>query len=260
LLVDAHAHLNDPILSDFVTKIPFPEINIAIVTNSVDSESSIRNIELGKTSSKIIPFVGIHPEIFRRQDLVGMNPNLDEMVAKVGSLSSASSGIGEIGIDPKYGNVERQERLFLSMLSLAERTKLPVSIHSRDSVSRITESLTTFNLKSSILFHWFAGTEQELVQLRDKGIFVSFGPVILFSKRMGKLVEGCESDLMLSETDAPTPFASLTRESSTPFLIASPVFKLCYIKKMPFVEMENVLFENTCKYLGTQTSLRVKGK
>jgi len=258
LLVDAHAHLDDPVLLGFARKITFPQVELTVITNSVDVESSERNIELGKSSPKIIPFVGIHPEIFRGEDKLRLN--IEMMIQTVSSLASASKGIGEIGMDPKYGHIESQEPIFLSMLSLAERTGLPVSIHSRDSVPRIIEILSTFNLKGSILFHWFAGSDSELVGLRDRGIFISYGPAILFSKRMGKLVEESENELIISETDSPTAYSSLGLDKSSPFLIATTVFKLSLIKKKPFPEMEQILWENVSKYLRTQTSLRVKEK
>jgi TatD DNase family protein len=257
-IVDAHAHLDDRSLAQFVEQMRISSPSVIVISNSVDLNSSVRNIELSKSTQSVIPFVGIHPEIFRSPNEMTREER-ESMVEKISDLSALSSGIGEIGIDPKYGHIEYQESVFVSMLAVAEKSGVPVAIHSRDSVGRIFDILTTFNLKGSILFHWFAGTEDELQKLADRGIFVSYGPSIMYSKRMASLAEKSNADLILSETDSPTPFSFVAR-ISTPYLIATVVFKLALIKDVSFQEMRKILFANTVRYLGTQTSLRVRGK
>ncbi len=233
---------------------------ISIVSNSVNLESSLRNLELSELSSRIIPFVGIHPDAFKpdankKEFTLEL---LDKMVDGIQDAAGRSRGIGEIGLDPKYGSDKAQEKLFREMLSISESTSLPSSIHNRSSVSRILEIISTFALKGSVLLHWFAGTEQELAEISEKGMFVSYGPSILTSKRMRSLVERTPLDLLLAETDSPTPFASLHNSLGTPFLIASVVFEIGLIKKIPFQEVNEKIESNLWKYLGTQNSLRVK--
>ncbi len=123
---------------------------------------------------------------------------------------------------------------------------------------KILQILTTFSLKGSVLFHWFAGSESELKQIKDRGYYVSYGPSILYSKRMGMLVEKSARDRILPETDSPTPFSSLTQGISTPFLISSVAFKIGLITKVNFDQVKEMLYENVLRYLGTQNSLRVK--
>jgi TatD DNase family protein len=262
MLTDAHVHMNEATLSNFVDQVVDSGIcQVASISNSVDFSSSAQNIELGKRTKAIVPFVGIHPEFFRnlahgRSD----GKELEQEIDNVRELSNFSSGIGEIGIDPKYGSVEKQGQLFSSMLALCEESQLPVSIHSRDAVKTILEIMSSFQLKGSVLFHWFAGTEQELNVVSDRGYFVSFGPAILTSKRMGRLVEQTRIDLILAETDSPTPYSFTNSSISTPLLIASTIFKIGLIRKLSFAEMNRTLNENVFKYLGTQTSLRVRPK
>jgi TatD DNase family protein len=262
LLVDAHAHLDERGLEDFVAVLSSSGPDISIISNSVNLESSRRNLELSELSQKIIPFVGIHPEVFRPDsNKKEVPPNiLDQMVDGIPDIAGRSCGIGEIGLDPKYGSDKEQEKLFRKMLAISEKTGLPTSIHNRSSVSRILEIISTFALKRSVLLHWFAGTEQELAKIGDKEMFVSYGPSILTSKRMRGLVEKTPLDLLLPETDSPTPFASLNTSLSTPFLIASVVFEMGLIMKIPFQDLTEKIESNLSKYLGTQNSLRVKRK
>jgi TatD DNase family protein len=258
MLVDAHAHLDELSLSNFATGLIDSDLSIQIISNSVDLGSSIRNVQLAAKSQKIIPFVGIHPDIFQKS---GADFDLEQAVEKLRDLSEYSSGIGEIGLDPKYGFLEKQEQLFLSMLEISEATGLPTTIHSRDSVSKILEILSSFNLKGSILFHWFAGQENELNKLEQKGLFVSYGPSVIFSKRMKTLLEKSNMDLILPETDSPTAFTFFNQLSiSTPLLIGSVVFGISLAKKIRFAELCSTLCANVQSYLRTQTSLRVKSK
>jgi TatD DNase family protein len=261
MLVDAHAHLDEVSMANFVKTLSENEPDFVVITNSVDAESSFRNLELAEKSARIIPFVGIHPESFlkiRNEGSIG--DRMETSLEKVSKVSLRSAGIGEIGIDPKYGSEKDQESLFRSLLSSCEKTGLPVSIHSRNSVSKIIQILSTFNLRGSILFHWFAGSEQELDKLGENGIYVSYGPSIINSKRMRSLVYKSDLEFILAETDSPTPFNSLNEGIGTPFLVGSVVFEIGLIKKIRFEEMRDILNENVFRYLGTQTSLRVKSK
>ncbi len=262
MLVDAHAHLDEAGLQGFVSVLADPGPEIVVISNSVNLESSRKNLELSRRIKKIIPFVGIHPDVFRPSS-DQKNPTFDslqEMLDGIQRIADQSLGIGEIGLDPKYGSEKEQEKLFQAMLAIGEKTGLASSIHNRNTASKILDILSTFSLKGSVLFHWFAGTDQELMKINDRGMFVSFGPSILSSKRMQRLVEKTPIEYLLSETDSPTPFNSLNQSISTPFLIASVVFDIGLIKKISFHDLAEKINDNLLRYLGTQTSLRVKGK
>jgi TatD DNase family protein len=254
LFFDAHAHLNESSLESFVNMMSRSEFGLRIISNSVDFESSVRNIGLSKRSANIIPFIGVHPEIFAKNN--GVKPsksNLDSIIENLIKLVPFCCGIGEIGLDPKYGSDLEQKYLFQLMLRLSEKTELPVSIHNRDSVPLVLDYLSTFNLKGGILLHWFAGTEAELAQLRDRGIFISFGPSLLFSKRIRGILEKTDLDHILSETDSPTSFGSINEGRGSPIQVPSVVFKMSLIKNVRFDYMMDTLEANAHKYLERKT-------
>jgi TatD DNase family protein len=257
--VDSHAHLSDFAVAKLSTII-HTNVDLRVISNSVDLDSSVRTLDLSqKFKSVVIPFVGIHPEIFARQTNREIDRALiDSMVEKLGSLIGKSVGIGEIGLDPKYGSPELQNYLFEKMLQLSKSSSLPVALHCRDSVSQILEKISTFNIRGKILFHWFAGSENELSQITERGMYCSFSPSILFSKRLARLLERSNSDLVLAETDAPTPFRSLVQNDGNPLLVASVVFKMASVLKISFEAMREKLLQNSNAYLRTQTSLRVQ--
>jgi Tat protein secretion system quality control protein TatD with DNase activity len=89
-------------------------------------------------------------------------------------------------------------------------------------------------------------------------MYTSYGPSILFSKRLSRLLSRSDPELLLAETDAPTRFHSLTKEEGNPLLVASVYFKMAETLKISFDSLREKLFQNANGYLGTQTSLRVK--
>ncbi|MHB2036319.1 MAG: TatD family hydrolase, partial [Nitrososphaerales archaeon] len=226
---------------------------LLVISDSVDIHSSSRNIELAANCDSIIPFIGIHPEIFARpENAKTTHEKLDEMIAALGGKLEFARGIGEIGLDPTYGPMKDQEYLLRGILSLVEHSRFPITLHCRETVVRILDIVSTYNLRSKILFHWFAGSESELKKLHGGGIYSSFGPSILFSKRMADLVKSSDPRFILAETDAPTAFRSLIDAPSTPFLVDSVAFKIGLILNISYQHACQLMETNATRYLSTQ--------
>ena len=245
MIVDSHAHLNEDALNYFVKMMAssYENESILVLSNSVDYDSSLRNLELARACRGIRAFVGIHPEVFSREsNKVPDKESLDGEVSQVSNLVTEASGIGEIGLDEKYGSSDLQEYLLEKMFAIAEHTRLPVTIHSRGSVSKIRQILETYDVKGNVLFHWFAGSDIELKELQEDGFNVSFGPSVLYSKRLSQLAKISDSKYTLVETDAPTRFSGITGEyPSTPYLTSSVVFKLALVWEFTFSETLELL-------------------
>lgn len=249
-LVDAHAHLDSQELVRFIST--HNQENLSVISNSVNVESSTRNLELSRKLSSVVAFVGIHPEVFRYAQVSPSIEELDSMVEKIAALLKFAKGIGEVGLDPSYGRIDSQKHLLSRMLEIVEKTKLPVTIHSRGATAEIIEILTTYNLKSRILFHWFAGTEKELYKLHASGIYTSFGPSIIFSKRISTLLQLSDRKFILAETDSPTRFRSVMDAPSNPTLISSVVFHIGLLLNLPFEDACELTSSNSKSYLSTQ--------
>ena len=253
MLVDSHAHLDEGAVAAFVGSIKARREPVLVLSNSVDMSSSLRNLEIAKTSQFVKAFVGLHPEVFSkfsgtRADIEGLISEAEE----IAKLYDLASGIGEIGLDPKYGFFTEQKKLLQSILASAERTALPVSIHSRESVTILLDLISTYDIRGKILFHWFAGSEQDFAAIQDRGYYSSFGPSILFSNRLSRLVEKGDLHLILPETDSPTPYRSLVDGPSSPDLVASVEFKIALLRKLSFEDACIALEKNIMIYLGTQ--------
>ena len=152
-LYDAHIHLSDPEYELDITSIlnNMEKIHIKACCVSMDYTSSQKTLELGKKSELVLPFIGIHPE--KAQD------DSEPVFNLINENKEKISGIGEIGLDPTYTNsneeLSKQEKVFRSQLSLAEKLKKPVSIHSRKALDEILKILPSYNVPTALL-HWLS--------------------------------------------------------------------------------------------------------
>ena len=156
---DSHIHLSDPeYASDMeliLRQMEFLKIKACCV--SMNYDNSIRTLELAKKSDLILPFIGIHPEC--------ANEELENISKLIEDNHDHISGIGEIGLDPTYVNKNedavKQNHVFETLLSFAEKFNKPVSIHSRKSLDDVFEIMTSYNTKHALL-HWFDGSKKQL--------------------------------------------------------------------------------------------------
>lgn len=247
-LVDSHIHLSDPFYekdTDLIIN-SMKKLQIKGCCVSVDYATSSRTLELSKKCSLILPFVGIHPQM--------ANQDIEPVFGLINQNSDKLAGIGEIGLDKTYVNTaqdfERQEHVFREFLSLAEKLKKPVSIHSRKTLDEIYQILSSYSLKG-VLLHWFDGSKQQLKKAMDSGFYVSYGPVMVYAKDKQVLLENTDEDKMLVETDGPVRFAKCfgLKPAQISF-IPSVVFCASKILRKSYDELAKILEKNSSAYLG----------
>ncbi|MEM3865746.1 MAG: TatD family hydrolase, partial [Nitrososphaerota archaeon] len=90
MLVDSHCHVYAYRL-DELEKFK----DILIIGVAEDYESSIKNLEISRNYLNIYPFVGVHP--WNLKNIEGQE------VEKTLDLACRSKGIGEVGLDKRYG-------------------------------------------------------------------------------------------------------------------------------------------------------------
>lgn len=248
-LTDAHIHLSD---DEFSKDLPFiincmNKLRIRACCVSVDLSSSKKTLELGKKSNLILPFIGIHPEKASSNDL-------ESVVDLIEENSKYISGIGEIGLDKTYVSDEigfkNQEIVFNKMLSLAEKLKKPISVHSRATLEEILSILPSYSI-SGILLHWFAGSKKQLKTVMERGYFVSYGPAMLYSKDKQVLLSETSTERILVETDGPVKFSRCFgfKVGQIAFL-PSVVFSAAKVLRTTYDDILHQIEQNCKHYLG----------
>ena len=246
-LYDAHIHLSDTEYEHDIQLILncMKRLCIKACCVSMDYSSSKKTLELGKKSEYILPFIGMHPEK-AQNDTESIFKLIDENNGKI-------SGIGEIGLDSTYTNsdeeFQKQEEVFKTQLSYAEKFGKPVSIHSRKTLDQILEILPSYKIPS-VLLHWFDGSKKQMQKAMDLQCYVSFGPVMVYSQDKQVLLSKANKDRILVETDGPVRFSRCFENKTAQIdFIPSIVFCASKVLHMNYDELCNVIEQNSQRYL-----------
>lgn len=202
-MIDTHCHLND---SD---AFPDPAAAIAeasaagvtrIVVVGVDTESSVRAVELAEQFDPIYAVVGWHPSYSAK-----WNRDKHEKIRELAGHPKAVA-IGEIGLDyhRDYATPEQQEICLTAQLELARELDMPIVFHCREAYDDLLAILRERG-PDHYLLHCFAGTTEQTKQAIELGcIFGVDGPVTY--KKADDLRETLALiglDRLVLETDAP---------------------------------------------------------
>jgi len=247
-LTDAHIHLSD---EEYSQDIPFiltsmEKMKIRACCVSMDLQSSENTLELGQKSRLVLPFVGMHPE--KAAD------DLEPLVKLIEKNSKQISGIGEIGLDKTYvsnqDEFKRQETVFRTMLSIAEKLNKPVSIHSRATLDEILAILPSYSISATLL-HWFAGSKKQLKAAMELGYYASYGPSMIYAQDKQVLLSETNRDRILVETDGPVRFSRCfgLKAGQITFL-PSVVFCASKILNKTYDDISYEIEQNSKRYLG----------
>ncbi len=244
---DSHIHLSDPqYLPDMEFILKGMEcMKMKACCVSMNVENSSQTLNLAKKSNLVLPFIGIHPEY--------AHDKIEKIISLIDDHHDVLSGIGEIGLDPTYvkddKDYKRQIHVFETLLSLAEKFKKPVSIHSRKSLDNVFEIMTSYDTKHALL-HWFDGSKKQLQKAMDMGFFVSYGPVTIYANDKQTLLSKTEESKILVETDGPVRFSRcFEMKSGQISFIPSVIFCASKILGKTFEDMSLLLEKNSNNYL-----------
>lgn len=180
-----------------------------------------------------------YPEICR--SMMGLHPcyvdgNVDQTLATIYQWFSQHSfiAVGEIGIDLYWDKTYRaeQEKAFITQLNWAKEMRLPVVIHTRDSIEE-TLSLLRQEQDGSLsgVFHCFGGSVEEAKAINDLGFHLGLGGVSTFKNGgMDVVIPELDLNYLILETDcpylAPVPHRGKRNEPAYTQLVAQRVADL----------------------------------
>ena len=174
MLIDTHAHLNDPRYKDNYKDIiqDLPRHNVGrIICASYDKQSSSKACKIASEFDIVYFSVGTHPH--NAKDFVKDDLKFYQSFADQEKLVA----IGEIGLDyhynfsPKYA----QKSAFLYQLEMAHILGLPVIVHSReayDDTLKILDDNQEFT-KNGILVHCYTGDLYFAQEILKRGFYLS---------------------------------------------------------------------------------------
>ncbi len=202
-LVDTHAHIDYPDYDsdrDAVLERAREQGVKYVINVGATLAGSLRAVEIAARYPGVFAVVGCHPH-----DAAGFT---DKDFVRIEGLVASPKvvAIGEIGLD-YYRNLsdpDRQRGLFADFIRLANRTKLPAVIHTREAAEDTLRIAKREGLTRAIV-HCFSGGADFLKSCLDMGFYVSFTCNVTYKKSGGlrEMARIVPLDRLCLETDAP---------------------------------------------------------
>lgn len=246
MFIDTHMHIGDDfgVQPDlYVKNASDAQVEVLIASFCEKDDIMLSTKFVGKYKN-LYACIGYHPEVSNK--IVEKDyETLEEMVKNNPKIVA----IGEIGLDYYWNkdNKDKQREVFCKQLEIAEKLKLPVVIHSRDSINETYEILKKY--KVSGVIHCFSGSLEMAKKFISLGFLLGIGGVVTFkNSKLFEVIEKLELTNIVLETDSPyltpEPNRGKTNESSNIPYIAQ---KIAEIKHIPLEDVAKITTENAIR-------------
>lgn len=246
-MIDTHSHLFDEAFDDIeecVQRCKENNVNKVVLVGFAKGNNSIAQ-EYAKRFDIFYPTAGIHPE--NVECLEDDIEYLEDFIK-----NNKVYAIGECGLDYHWrdDNKELQKEEFKAQIELAIKYKLPIIVHSRDSISDTYDILKEYKGKIEGVMHCFSGSYEMAQRFIDLGLYIGFDGPVTFknAKEPKKIASLIPQDRILIETDCPYltphPHRGERNESSYVSFVCEEIAKLRGIDKE---EMERITDENAIR-------------
>ena len=253
MIYETHTHFDDKAFDgdrEEAIKRTFDAGIGKIVNIGSSMKSSKTSLMLAQDHPDIYAAIGVHPE--ETKDLTEDDMAILEVYAKDENVVA----IGEIGLDYYWDEPERdiQKRWFIRQIELAEKTHLPIVIHSRDAAEDTLNIVKETKAETvGGIVHCFSYGTQIAKQYLDLGFYIGVGGVVTFknAKKLKEVVEYVPLDKIVTETDSPylAPIPMRGGRNSSEYL-PYIVEAIAAIKGVTAEEVENITYENAVRIFG----------
>lgn len=250
-LFDSHCHLDDRSYQNDLEAVIYRAKQDGInnmMTVGIDRETSIRAIEIAGDFDGVYASIGVHPH--------RASSCSDRVMETLTDLAENPRvrAWGETGLDfnRMYSPKDDQEKWFVRQIQAADKRRLPLILHERDSQGRLLEILKAHpNKNRRGVVHCFSGNRPELDAYLDLGFFIGVTGILTLQKRgadLRNLVRHIPLERVLIETDAPyltpAPQKNKTRRNE-PAFVKSVLLKLAEIRDHDPDKMADLTSSNT---------------
>lgn len=218
-LIDTHCHLYSEEFLEDRREMIHRAINAGVekfFMPNIDKSSIDGMLELEEEfPGRCYPMMGLHP-CYVKEDA-------DDQLEIVRDWLAVRhfAAIGEIGLDFYWDLTfkEKQYEIFRKQLEWSTIYRLPVVIHSRNSLRECIDVVKEFNGHIRGIFHCFGGSRAEAEGIMDMGMYLGIGGVVTFKKAgVDDVIREVGLSRVVLETDAPylapVPFRGKRNESS----------------------------------------------
>lgn len=252
MIFESHAHYDDVKFDEDREALlsSLPEKGIGRVINVGSSiDSTKKTLELAEKYNFIYAAIGVHPS-----DIDGLNEETFSWLWEQTKWEKTAA-VGEIGLDYYWDKEpevqERQRYWFRRQLELAEKSGLPVIIHSRDAAADTMQVMKEAHAQEIPgVIHCYSYSPEMAQEFLKMGYYIGVGGVVTFknAKKLKDTVTSIPLERILLETDcpymAPEPHRGVRNDSTN---IPYVVTKIAELKGISTDEVERVTWENAMR-------------
>ncbi|MGE5518579.1 MAG: TatD family hydrolase [Candidatus Dadabacteria bacterium] len=246
--IDSHAHIYLPEFDNDRSAVIDKALGEGVETillPAIDSSTHTNMLETAQKYPCCKSMMGLHP-CSVNQDYKKELDNVQQYLE-----SQEFIAVGEIGLDFYWDKTytEEQYAAFRQQVTLSLKYKLPIAIHSRNSIDECISVVSEFPGARGV-FHCFSGNLQQAWQIMELGFMMGIGGVATFKNGgLDKVIPEIGLSNIILETDAPylapVPYRGKRNESSYIPLIAE---RLSTLLKVSIDEVAEITSAN-CKKL-----------
>lgn len=182
--LDAHAHISPDVTPAQVAALG--QSVVFAMTRSLDEAHQVKN----RRDSALVWGIGVHPGVAAAREAWDSKQFTD--------LLDSFALVGEIGLDRRGGELERQRLIFKDVLSIVRSEPVLVSIHSSGLATEVVEHLQAAGVRSAIL-HWFNGDSADVADAVETDAYFSVNAAMSEDQ-----IRQLPPDRVLCETDFPS--------------------------------------------------------
>lgn len=248
MIFDTHCHLYDEMFNEKVDEIIKRCLsqNIGLILLAGDNiPHSKECVKICSRFDDVFCAIGIHP-------LDAFNIEIELLERDIESLiTNKVKAIGEIGLDYYWVKEEdkrkKQKEVFVKQIEIANKLKLPIVVHARDSVEECINILSETPALYGGVFHCFSGSVEQMKRIIKLGFYIGLdGPVTyknaITPKEVAKEVP---LDKLVIETDSPyLPPVPHRGKINFPYYLTYIIDEIAKLKEVDAKVIEHITYEN----------------
>ena len=204
MLIDTHAHLNEPVFAERLPAVIARALSQG-VTHCIVPAYDVASLERTRMlhaayPAFIHPAYGIHPWFIEEGfDTAALVPYLEK---------GDAIAIGEIGLDYGFGEIppEVQKTVLIRQVEMSIEYQLPVIVHCRKAFDELYAIMSEYRNEVRGVMHSFSGSLEWLHRFVDLGWYISFSGSVTrkSARKYHRNAQAVPADRYLLETDAPS--------------------------------------------------------
>jgi TatD DNase family protein len=252
-LIDTHAHLYVKEFAEDIDQVMERASEEGVekfLLPAIDSTETKAMLDLEtRFPGRCIAMMGLHPCYVKE--------NYEQELAHVRSWLDRRpfAAVGEIGLDYYWDRAydTQQKQAFKTQIEWANEFKLPIVIHSRESIDDCIALVKEHKSDSLTgIFHCFTGNYEQANRIIELGFYLGIGGVITYKKtELPGILSQISLEHLVLETDSPylppMPFRGKRNESSYLKYIAA---RLAEVKNTDVEAVASVTTANAQKIFG----------